>query len=88
MSSRPITAAGAAALSLLLAQAAAQIGAIGICNSGACDYCSNSLVQQGTGYPACDISNRDEVLGAKKDDCTVNGSIYPLFFNIRMSRNM
>jgi hypothetical protein len=84
MPSRSLIAASAA-LSLLLARAAAQTGAIGVCNSGTCDYCPNSLVQQGTGYPACVIYNRDDVLGAKKDDYPVNGAIYNLFFDIRTS---
>lgn len=57
-----------ALLGFLITSSFAQTPPLGICNSAACDYCPNSVATAGTGYPACVIYNRDDVLGGKAGD--------------------
>lgn len=67
----------------LLTPVAGQDGALRLCTGDGCDYCPNSLTQQGTGYPACVIYEKETVLGGYIDQYEGSGDVKTVYFDVR-----
>lgn len=69
----------------IASQVIAQSGDIGLCTSEGCGDCPNTLLQQGNGYPACVIYNRDDILGDYREQYNIESQLADIYFNIRES---